>query len=61
MLKRLAKSGTRYLGMSPRGEIADPQAHLIAEVENCSGFSPLFIVQRKAYLSSSKEPVGRLA
>jgi hypothetical protein len=26
MLKRLAKSKTRYFGMSPRGEIAGPHA-----------------------------------
>jgi hypothetical protein len=61
MQKRLAKSGTRYLGMSPHGEIAGPQADLTVGVENCSGFSPLFTVQRKAYLSSSKEPIGRHA
>jgi hypothetical protein len=39
MRKRLAKSGTRYLGMSPRGEIAEPHGHLILEIGNCSGQS----------------------
>ena len=33
MLKRLAKSGTRYLGMSPRGEIAGPHGRFNFTVE----------------------------
>jgi hypothetical protein len=37
ILKRLAKSKTRYFGMSPRGEIAGPHAPLIATPGNCSG------------------------